>query len=205
MGIPAVFVVQAKQEGLLRDGTLQIKVQGVENNVECKVRVHYSGNGPYKVAYSIHSPGVHLISILANNKHISGSPFRLTALLGPTANKCHMYGPILQPNAVLMIGNPMDFSVDASEAGAGTLSVKAIGPGGAQARVHVAKGSKKGIHDIKLDPVRHGIYRVSVKWSEKHIPGSPFMLKIYPGADASKCNAFGPGLGDGYVGKESTF
>ena len=204
-GIPAQFVVLAKQEGLLKDGTLQIKVKGVVNDTECKVRGRDNHNGSYNIAYLVHNPGAYLISILANDKPIPGSPFRLTALPGPTANKCRMYGPILEPNAVLTIGNPMDFSVDASEAGVGTLSVKALGPGGTQARVYLAKGNKKGIHDIKLDPIRHGKYRVSVKWSDMHIPGSPFMLKIYPGADASKCKAYGPGLEDGYVGQASSF
>ena len=204
-GIPAQFVVLAKEEGLLKDGTLQIKVKGVVNDTECKVRGRDNHNGSYNIAYLVQNPGAYLISILVNNKPIPGSPFRLTALPGPTANKCHMYGPILEPNAVLTIGNPMDFTVDASDAGVGTLSVKAIGPGGIQARVYLAKGNKKGIHNIKLDPVRHGKYRVSVKWSDEHIPGSPFMLKIYPGADASKCKAYGPGLEDGYVGEASSF
>ena len=44
-----------------------------------------------------------------------------------------------------------------------------------------------------------------MKWSGRHIPGSPFLLKIFPGADASKCKAFGPGLEDGFVGQASTF
>ena len=99
----------------------------------------------------------------------------------------------------------MDFAVDTSVAGVGTLSVKAIGPGGAPARVYQAKGRKTGVHNIKLDPVRPGKYRVSVKWSEEHIPGSPFMLKVYPGADASKCKAYGSGLKDGLVGQPSSF
>jgi hypothetical protein len=204
-GIPAQFVVLAKQEGLLKDGTLKIKVKGVVNDTECKVRGRDNHNGSYNIAYLVHNPGAYLISILANDNPIPGSPFRLTALPGPTANKCRMFGPILQPNAVLTIGNPMDFSVDASAAGVGALSVKAIGPGGTQARVYLAKGNKKGIHNVKLDPIRHGKYRVSVKWSEEHIPGSPFMLKIYPGADASKCRAHGPGLEDGIVGRASSF
>ena len=66
----------------------------------------------------------------------------------------------------------MYFLVDASKAGVGTLSVKAIGPRGTQAPVYLAKGNKHGIDHIKLDPVQHGKYRVSVKWSEEHIPGS---------------------------------
>ena len=204
-GIPAQFIVLAKQEGLLKDGTLKIKVKGVVNDTECKIRGRDNHDGSYNIAYLVPNPGAYLISIFANDNPIPGSPFRLTALPGPTANKCRMYGPILQPNAVLTIGNPMDFSVDASAAGVGALSVKAIGPGGTQARVYLAKGNKKGIHNIKLDPIRHGKYRVSVKWSEEHIPGSPFMLKIYPGADASKCRAYGPGLEDGHVGRASSF
>ena len=116
-----------------------------------------------------------------------------------------MGGPALQTNAILTIGKPIDFSVDTSRGGTGELTIKAVGPGGAQARVYMAKSDKTGLYDVKLDPVRHGKYRVSVKWSGEHIPGSPFILKIYPGADASKCKAFGPGLEDGEVGKPSTF
>ena len=204
-GIPAQFVVLAKQEGLLKDSTLQIKVKGVVGRKECKVRARDNRNGSYNVAYLIHDPGAYLISIVIEDKPIPGSPFRLTALPGPIAEKCRMYGPILQPGAILTIGNPMDFAVDCSEGGTGELSVKAIGPGGVQARVYLAKNNKKGLHNVKLDPVRRGKYRISVRWSGRHIPGSPFMLSIYPGADASKCKAYGPGLEDGLVGKPSVF
>ena len=204
-GIPAQFVVLAKEEGLLKDGTLQIKVRGVVNNNECKVRARDNKNGSYNVAYMVHNPGAYLISVLVSGKPIAGSPFRLTAMPGPTANKCHMDGPVFEPNAVLTIGSPIDFVVDTSAAGVGKLSVKAVGPGGTQARVYLAKGSKKGVHNVKLDPIRHGKYRVSVKWSDVHIPGSPFMLKIYPGADASKCKVYGPGLEDGAVGEANSF
>ncbi len=204
-GLPAQFVVLAKQEGLLEDGNLQIKVAGVVNNVECKVRARDNSNGTYNIAYLAQLPGAYLVTILAGGRHIPGSPFRLTATPGPDALNCYMYGPATEPQSVLTIGKPIDFTVDASEGGTGTLSVKAVGPGGAEARVYMAKAGKKGIWDIMLDPVRHGKYRVSVKWSGKHIQASPFLLKVFPGADASKCKAFGPGLEDGMVGKASSF
>lgn len=204
-GIPSQFVVIAKQSGLLDDGTLVVKVNGVINQEECKVRARDNKNGSYNIAYMTQTPGAYLITITAAGKHIPGSPFRLTAQPGPEADKCTMFGPALQPDAILTIGKPIDFSVDTSAAGTGELTVKAVGPGGAYARVFIAKTSKHGVHDIKLDPVRHGKYRVSVKWYGIHIPGSPFLLKIFPGADASKCKAYGPGLEDGIVGKVSTF
>lgn len=204
-GVPAQFVVIAKQSGLLEDGALEITVRGVVNDVHCKVRVRDNRNGSYNVAYLITVPGAYLVAVLAGGQNIPGSPFKLNAVPGPEADRCRMYGPILEPEAILTIGKPMDFSVDASEGGVGSLTVKAVGPGGAEARVYVAKADKRGTYDIKLDPVRHGKYRVSVKWSGKHIPGSPFLLKIFPGADSSKCKAYGPGLEDGEVGTPSTF
>ena len=53
--------------------------------------------------------------------------------------------------------------------------------------------------------MRHGKYRVSIKWNGTHIPESPFLLEINRPTDASKCKAYGPGLEDGVVGKVSTF
>ena len=204
-GVPAQFVVLAKQEGLLDDGTLQIRVTGVVNNVECKVRARDNHNGTYNVAYLTQMPGAYLVSILASEQHIPGSPFRLSASPGPNAESCHMYGPALEPTTVLTIGKPIDFIVSTAAGGVGTLSVKAVGPGGTEARVYMAKGEKRGTHEVMLDPVRSGKYRVSAKWSGKHVQGSPFLLKIFPGTDPSKCRAYGPGLEDGLVGKSSFF
>ena len=204
-GTPAQFQVLANAKGLIKDGTLKLKVQGVVSGKECKVRARDNKNGSYTVAYIVRDPGAYLISIIADEKQIPGSPFRLTAIAPPSAEKCRMFGPMLKPGVVLTIGKPMEFTVDCSEAGTGDLSVRAFGPGNTQARVYLAKDSKKAIYNAKLDPTRHGRYRVSVKWAGEHIPGSPFMISIYPGADASKCVAYGPGLQDGIVGKPCMF
>ncbi len=204
-GVPSQFVILAKETGLLRDGTLQIRVQGVVNSVECRVRARDNNNGSYNVAYLTQIPGAYLISVQAGGQHIPGSPFRLSAQPGPEAHKCELFGAALEPNAILEIGKPIDFSVNTAEAGTGQLTVKAVGPGGVQARSFLAKTDRHGRYDIKLDPVKHGKYRVSVKWSDRHIPGSPFIIKVFPGADPSKCKAYGPGLENGSVGTPKMF
>lgn len=203
--IPAQFVVLAKQPGLIAQHNLEISVYGVVNNVQGTVRARDNNNGTYNVAYVVESPGAYLVSIKAWGKPIPGSPFRMNALLGPNASKCKMYGPALDPATVIKIGDPIDFSVETSGAGKGNLGVVAVGARGVQARVFLAKGDKPGTYDVKLDPLRPGKHRVGVKWSGTHIPGSPFIMKIYPGADASKCKAYGPGLEDGNVGDPSSF
>ena len=203
--IPAHFLILSQQNGLLDDGTLQIRVSSVVDNSECKIRARDNKNGTYSIAYLIQKPGAYLISITTAGQHIPGSPFKLNALPGPDAHKCRMYGPALEEETILTFGKPIDFTVDTSKAGTGKLSVKAIGPERASARVFIAETDHHGVYDISIEVPRHGRYRVSAKWSNQHIPYSPFEIKVFPGADPRKCIAHGPGLEDGWVGKKSTF
>lgn len=205
--IPGQFIVLTKTAGLVDDGTLQISVAGVLNKAECQVRIRDNKNGLYNVAYIVTTPGAYLASILARGVHVAGSPFKLHVQPGPEPDKCTMSGPALEEGTVLSIGKPIDFFVNVSQGGTGKLTVKAVGPGGVQARVFMAKsrGKGKGTYDIKIDPTRHGKYRVSVKWAGQHIPNSPFVLKIFLGVDASKCRAHGLGLEDGVVGQPTSF
>lgn len=203
--IPAQFVVLTRTPGLVEDGTLRVSITGVLNKVECRVRIRDNENGLYNVAYIVTTPGAYLVSVVAGGSHIPGSPFKLHVQPGPEPDKCRVFGAALEEGAVLSMGKPIDFQVDASKGGTGKLNARAVGPGGIKARVFVAKSGKRGIYDVKLDPIRHGKYRVSVKWSDQHIPGSPFVLKIFPGVDHTKCHAYGPGLEDGTVGMPTSF
>ena len=204
-GIPAQFIVFAKQPGLIKDGYLDIQVENVVDNGLSKVRARDNENGSYNVAYLTDKPGSYLVNIKAWGKHIPGSPFRVNVLKGPDAKQCKLLGHALKPLTVLKIGEPIEFRVDASDAGTGKLEVSAVGARGVQARVFMAQGDRPGIQDIQLDPIRSGKYRIGVKWSGQHVPGSPFLIRIFPGADASKCRAYGPGLENGVVGKLTTF
>uniref|UniRef100_A0A1X7V5N3 Calponin-homology (CH) domain-containing protein n=1 Tax=Amphimedon queenslandica TaxID=400682 RepID=A0A1X7V5N3_AMPQE len=202
--IPAQFLVQATS-GLLEEGNLSIQVQSVVSGYYGKVRVRDNENSSYNVAYLVDTPGAYLVHVKAWDQHIPGSPFKVNVSYGPQAHNCILSGKAVDPNFFVKIGDPIEFSVDGRKAGNGMLNVSAVGPRGAQARVFTAKGSRSGLYDVQLDPIRPGKYRVSVKWSGEHIPNSPFLVKIFPGADASKCRAYGPGLEDGMVGKPSTF
>ena len=203
--LPAQFAVIADQTNLIADGYLAIRVTSVVKKTECKVRARDNNDGTYSIAYLAPHVGAYLISVTVHDDHIPGSPFKMNAVAGPDASKCIAYGPALERTTILNIGKPIDFSVDIQSAGTGQLSVKAIGPGGVLASVYTSKGDSPGVYDIRLDPIRHGKYRVSVKWSNKHIPESPFILKIFPGVDATKCKAYGPGLEDREAGEQTHF
>ena len=203
--VPGQFIIKADKRNLIGDGYLVIQVKSVMKKMECKVRAEDNKDGTYRIAYLAPQPGAYLISVTVHGDHIPGSPFKMNAVIGPDASKCIAYGPALERTSILNIGKPIDFVVDTHSAGTGELSVKAVGPGGVLASVYTSKGDSPGVYDIRLDPVRHGKYRVSVKWSNKHIPDSPFRLKISPGVDATKCKAYGPGLQDRQVGEQTHF
>ena len=204
--VPGQFMILTKRTGLLENKILQVKVAGVVNGKECSIDVKDNRNGSYYVEYLITNPGAYLITVLAGGTHIPGSPFKLTALPGPNPHRCKMSGPALNESEVFTLGQSIDFTVDVTKGGTGKLVTKATGPEGVTARVFVAKNSmSKGIHDIKIDPVHHGRYEVSVKWSGTDIPGSPFIINVFPGVDASKCRAYGRGLENGRVGSLAEF
>ena len=203
--VPATFNVLGKAPKWVEDGTLVVRVSSVMTKEECRVRIRDNNDSTYSVAYMVEIPGAYFLEIQTAGQHIPGSPFKLNVRQGPDASMVKLYGPALKEGAVLTFGKPITFSINTKDAGNGKLTVKAVGPDNVSARVFIATSQSDGEHDIDVDPLRHGKHRVIIKWSGKHVPNSPFILKVFPGADASKCIAKGPGLEDGVMGKPTSF
>ena len=71
------------------------------------------------------------------------------------------------------------FICDTRGAGAGQLTVRIRGPKGAF-RVEMQRESQKDRTILcKYEPTEPGDYRIEVKWSGEHVPGSPFMVMIF--------------------------
>ena len=204
-GIPAQFIVFANQTGLVESGGLEIQVNNIVGSYNCKVRVQDNGDGTYNVAYLTEQSGSYLINVVVCKKHIPGSPFRVNVHPGPNASQCEVVGKALNPETMFKIGEPIEFKVNTSKAGTGKLEVSALGARGIRGRVFTTPRDHKGIQDIQVDPSKPGKYRISMKWSGHHIPHSPIMVKVFPGTDASKCKAYGPGIGNGVVNHPTSF
>lgn len=204
-GIPAQFVVLEKETGLVQSEELSIQVQSVISGELGLVRVRDNDNGTYSIAYMVDKTGAHLINVKVWGKHIPGSPFKMNANRGPEPELCSIYGPALNSSNMICIGDLIDFTIDAASAGEGALDISTVGSKGVKAQVFIAQTQRYRVYDAQIDPIRPGKYRISVKWGGKHVPNSPFFIKVYPGADATKCRAFGPGLENGLVGRPSTF
>jgi filamin len=199
---PATFTIMSNEVGLLDKNALKISVIGVQSHAE--VTVKDRNNGCYNVSYIAPTSGAYIASISFYDRQIPGSPFKINVVPGPDATKCRAYGPALHPNAMHIAGTPLELSVDCSEGGYGNLRIYVQGPNDYRPRIFMADDGK-GVYSIKFDAMKSGKYFVVIAWAEKHIPGSPFKLKVHPAANASKVKVYGPGLTDGRLGDEGEF
>ncbi|CAL1298214.1 unnamed protein product, partial [Larinioides sclopetarius] len=148
--------------------------------------------GPHKVAYcelvdhrdgtftlylKPQEGGRHVLTVKYGGEHVPGSPFTLRVAGAPDASKVRVYGPGIEPGVLATYQSR--FICDTRGAGAGQLTVRIRGPKGAF-RVEMQRESQKDRTILcKYDPTEPGNYRLEIKWSGDHVPGSPFNVMIF--------------------------
>jgi len=88
------------------------------------------------------------------------------------------YGPGLVYG---VCGEPGNFTISTKGAGAGGLSLAVEGPSKAEISCH---DNKDGTVSVSYLPTAPGEYKITVKFGDKHIKGSPFVAKITGNATA---------------------
>lgn len=175
-GEPAEFTVNALEAG---SGALALSVDG-----PAKVKMNCTENpdGTYQVTYYPVVAGEYTISIKFAGQHIPDSPYNVTifpssgkpAASDGDASKCTSRGTGLH-RAVL--GQPNSFTVNASNAGRGSLMVGVEGPAIPAKEINV-KHTGSNVYAVNYALEESGTYILKVLWGEKHIPGSPFHVTV---------------------------
>ena len=197
---PSKFMLFSTESGLVEKGALKVAVQSALHGETVNVQVKDENNGSYEVVYLAPNRGAYFASVSYYDKPIPGSPFKINCVPGPEPSKCRIEG--LHQNTLNIAGKPIEFRVDSSEAGTGVLKVFVQGPRDHVPKVYLADDGK-GHHSVKFDALYPGRYFIVVAWSDSHIPGSPFKIRVHPGPDASKVKVSGPGIEDSYLGEDS--
>ena len=191
-GVPTSFNLLTPEKGLAGKRKEGIEIDFDSSDGRVEYDIVDNGDGTYKVTYTADKRGAYSIAVKCYSKHIPGSPFSLTVVPRADASKCKAEGPALHPNSLKIEGNPLDITVDTTQAGMGDLQVEVKGPGGIEPTVYIA--DEDGIYSLKFDVPKAGKYFVHITWAGDHIPGSPFKLKVHPGPNAGAVKAYGPGL-----------
>lgn len=128
-------------------------------------------DGTVSVRYSPREEGLHELHVKYNAEHVQGSPFKFH-VDSIASGYVTAHGPGLVHG---ITGEPCNFSISTKDAGAGGLSLAVEGSSKAEISCH---DNKDGTVSVSYLPTAPGEYKVSVKFAEKHIKGSPYSVKI---------------------------
>ncbi|XP_039299021.1 filamin-A isoform X2 [Nilaparvata lugens] len=145
-------------------------------------------DGAYKIQYTPFEEGRHTIDILYDGLPIPGSPFVVNVRRGCDPSKCLAFGPGLE-RAIL--NKPNSFTVETKGAGTGGLGLAIEGPSEAKM---TCKDNRDGSCSVEYVPTEPGDYDVSIKFADKHIPGSPFKVAVDSPVDSNQVQVYGPGV-----------
>lgn len=133
-------------------------------------------DGLYAVHFVPKEEGVHTVSVKYMELHIPGSPFQFT--VGPFVDSgSHLVkagGPGLEQGEV---GAPCEFNIWTREAGAGSMAIAVEGPSKAEIGFKDRKDGSCNVSYVVKEP---GDYFVGLKFNDRHIPDSPFRVRISP-------------------------
>ncbi|XP_050952646.1 filamin-B isoform X3 [Labeo rohita] len=142
------------------------------NDVPCLLKTQPDSH--LGVSFIPREAGEHLVSIIKDGEHVSNSPISLSisqAEIGDTS-KVKAFGPGLHTGHTFCMS---EFVVDTWDAGYGGLTVAIEGP--SKVDVHTAE-LEHGTCNISYRPIKAGNYKISIKFSDEHIPGSPFTAVV---------------------------
>ena len=197
-GVPANILISAPESGLLDRGLLTLKCKGTPGSEEEEgesshlpsIDINDDGGGRFSASLLASHVGTYYLSIICNGQQIFGSPFPITVHAAADAGKCRAFGGALDESCTgLTVNDPVEFSVDTTNAGYGQVSVSVTNPDGQPSRVYSLEetGAQK-LHHLKFDPTSVSHYAVDVLWDGQHIPKSPLDFNV---TDPSKCSMSG--------------
>ena len=149
-----------------RCGELTASVENPATTEVLPVTAVQLSHEEYNIAFNPHKCGEYLLSILYDDNHIHGSPFRLIAT---DASLCYTKGKGL---TAAQVGRENKFIVCTENAGTGELLVD-MERDEETIEVLISAASETR-YEVTYNPPALGRYKVSVQWDNKHIPGSPF-------------------------------
>ncbi|XP_010571776.1 PREDICTED: filamin-A-like, partial [Haliaeetus leucocephalus] len=187
--VPQTFTVDTSKAGV---APLDVKVQGPKGVVE-PVDVADNGDGTQRVSYVPSREGPYSISVRYGDEEVPRSPFKVKALPTHDASKVKASGPGLNTTGV-PASLPVEFTIDAKDAGEGLLAVQITDPEGKPKKATI-RDNQDGTYTVSYVPDMTGRYTILIKYGGDEIPYSPYRIRAVPAGDASKCTVTGAGIG----------
>ncbi|KFO62255.1 Filamin-A, partial [Corvus brachyrhynchos] len=187
--LPQSFTVDVSAAGR---AALEVTLLGPTGLPE-PVEVRDNGDGTHKVTYTPATDGPYTVSVKYGGQEVPRSPFKVTALPTHDASKVRASGPGLSAGGI-PASLPVEFTIDARDAGEGLLTVQILDPEGQPKKASI-RDNGDGTYTVSYVPDVPGRYTSTIKYGGDEIPASPFRVLAVPAGDASKCLVTGACLG----------
>ncbi|XP_059581616.1 filamin-C isoform X2 [Alligator mississippiensis] len=179
--VPQTFTVDCSKAGR---APLEVVVLGPSGLAE-PVEVRDNGDGTHKVNYTPATDGPYTVAVKYAGQEVPRSPFKIKALPAHDASKVRASGPGLSAAGV-PASLPVEFTIDARDAGEGLLTVQILDPEGKPKKANI-RDNGDGTYTVSYVPDLTGRYTITIKYGGDEIPFSPFRTHALPSGDASKC------------------
>lgn len=157
------FVVDTKAAGA---GGLTLAIEGPS---ETSLKYMDDKNGSCFVEYVPTEPGDYEITIIFGQKHIPGSPFKVTICDPINPDKVKVTGPAVDGTTVY-IGEPTHFNVDVSQAGPGLVGVTLNNVQGIPVENVKVENDGDGLYSVHFVPPVEGMLMAYVKFAHQDVP-----------------------------------
>lgn len=156
------FDIDTREAGL---GGLTLAIEGpAETKLECID----NKNGSCSVQYVPTEPGDYDISILFANTHIPGSPFKVGVVNPVRPDKVRIFGPAIENQRQIKVGEPTFFNIDVSKAGPGLITVMINNAHGIPVDNVMVVNKGGGLYTVNFIPPAENII-VNVKFADQNV------------------------------------
>uniref|UniRef100_A0A8D3CN02 Filamin C, gamma b (actin binding protein 280) n=1 Tax=Scophthalmus maximus TaxID=52904 RepID=A0A8D3CN02_SCOMX len=193
--VPQTFTVDSSKAGV---APLEVQLYGPTGVAE-PISITDNGDGTHTVNYTPASDGPYTVCVKYADQEVPRSPFKIKTLPAHDASKVRASGPGLNASGV-SASLPVEFTIDARDAGEGLLTVQILDPEGKPKKANI-RDNRDGTYTVSYVPDMTGRYTITIKYGGDEIPYSPYRIHALPTGDASKClvtvSIGGHGLGSG--------
>ncbi|XP_057217396.1 filamin-B isoform X2 [Triplophysa rosa] len=186
--IPQSFTVDCSKAGV---APLSVAVTGPKGVAE-PVDIKDNGDGTHTVAYTPSVEGPYSVAVKYADEDVPRSPFKFRVQPTHDASKVRASGPGLTTGFPASF--PVEFTIDAKDAGEGQLSVHITDQDGKPKKAEI-QDNRDRTYKVSYVPDRVGRYTIVIKYGGDEIPTSPYRVRASTSGDASKCTVTGPGIG----------
>uniref|UniRef100_A0A3B3DX68 Filamin C, gamma b (actin binding protein 280) n=1 Tax=Oryzias melastigma TaxID=30732 RepID=A0A3B3DX68_ORYME len=187
--VPQTFTVDSSKAGV---APLEVQLCGPTGVAE-PVSITDNGDGTHTVSYTPANDVLYTIYVKYADQQVPRSPFQIKPLPAHDASKVRASGPGLNAAGILA-SFPVEFTIDARDAGEGLLTVQILDPKGKPKKATI-RDNRDGTYTVSYVPDLTGRYTITIKYGGDEIPYSPYRIPAAPTGDASKCLVTGSGLG----------